>query len=436
MAGYEDTKQKIISTLMGRPVGTEIQPENHQDYALNMLDYIRSLELIATSTLIGVAESNTTPVQPNDSRVCYIAGVAQNQTVTFENFIAQNGNPISITTGDMEGVFVILLWNTQYWNAQMFSTNIISQSESATFYYRYNIRKTYASIALMNADVESPIGTDGKYIKVGDLVSVVNTVTPSENGIFSYEGNNWKYQGGFNFQLSQTTGNDPDIAMSQEAVSKEINWIKSGGLNDKSIELTKLSSTLISFIGSSGEVINQADDEDLENENENGLSVIRKKTIKFYSPENYSGYGKIILRKNMLNSVNVLSQSMINQSNTIYEIGYDFDLDGETINMPENCLLYFNGGSIKNGSINGNGTKIRAELYNIFGLNTNLLGSYNINGLYPEWFGAVGDGITDCTINFIKLSNQKLPIIIPNSTYVISDTVFNSIKYNFQRNYC
>ena len=57
MAGYEDTKQKIISTLMGRPVGTEIQPENHQDYALNMLDYIRSLELIATSTLIGVAES-------------------------------------------------------------------------------------------------------------------------------------------------------------------------------------------------------------------------------------------------------------------------------------------------------------------------------------------------------------------------------------------
>lgn len=227
MAGYEDTRQKIISTLMGRPVGTEIQPENHQDYALNMLDYIRSLELIATSTLIGVAESNTTPVQPNSSRVCYIAGVAQNQTVVFENFIDENGNPISVTTGDMEGFFIILLWNTQYWSAQTFSTNIISQSESATFYYRYNIRKTYASIALMNADVSSPIGTDGKYIKVGDIVTVVNSTTPSENGIYSYEGatDGWKYQSSFNFQLSQTTGSDPNVAMSQLAVSTELSYI-------------------------------------------------------------------------------------------------------------------------------------------------------------------------------------------------------------------
>ena len=186
-----------------------------------MLDYIRSLELIATSTLIGVAESNTTPVQPDSSRVCYIAGVAQNQTVTFENFIGQDGNPISVTTGDMEGIFVILMWNTQYWSAQTFSTNIISQTESATFYYRYNIRKTYESIALMNADVTSPIGTDGKYIKIGELVTVNNSTTPSENGFYSYEGseNGWQFQSSFNFQLSQTTGSDPNVAMSQKTAT-------------------------------------------------------------------------------------------------------------------------------------------------------------------------------------------------------------------------
>lgn len=229
MAGYEDTRQKIISTLMGRPNGTEIQPENHQDYALNMLDYIRSLELIATSTLIGVAESNSTPVQPNASRVCYIAGVAQNQTVTFENFIGENGNPISVTTGDMEGVFVILMWNTQYWSAQTFSTNIISQSESATFYYRYNIRKTYESIALMNADVASPIGTDGKYIKVGDIVTVVNSTTPSENGIYSYEGttDGWKYQSSFNFQLEQIRSQNTNTAPSSKLFDDKINELAS-----------------------------------------------------------------------------------------------------------------------------------------------------------------------------------------------------------------
>jgi hypothetical protein len=233
MAGYEDTKQKIISTLMGRPVGTEIQPENHQDYALNMLDYIRSLELIATSTLIGVAESNTTPVQPNSSRVCYIAGVAQNQTVVFENFIDENGNPISVTTGDMEGVFIILLWDTQYWSAQTFSTNIISQSESATFYYRYNIRKTYESVALMNADVASPIGTDDKYIKIGDIVTVVNSTTPSENGIYSYEGatDGWKYQSSFNFQLEQIRSQNTNTAPSSKLFDDKINEL-AGDINE------------------------------------------------------------------------------------------------------------------------------------------------------------------------------------------------------------
>lgn len=229
MAGYEDTRKKIISTLMGRPNGTEIQPENHQDYALNMLDYIRSLELIATSTLIGVAESNTTPVQPNSSRVCYIAGVAQNQTVVFENFINENGNPISVTTEDMEGIFVILMWNTQYWSAQTFSTNIISKSESATFYYRYNIRKTYESVALMNADVVSPIGTDGKYIKVGDIVTVVNSVTPSENGIYSYEGaaDGWKFQSSFNFQLEQIRSQNTNTAPSSKLLDDELVQVRS-----------------------------------------------------------------------------------------------------------------------------------------------------------------------------------------------------------------
>ena len=245
MAGYEDTRQKIISTLMGRPNGTEIQPENHQDYALNMLDYIRSLELIATSTLIGVAESNSTPVQPNASRVCYIAGVAQNQTVVFENFIDENGNPISVTTGDMEGVFIILLWNTQYWSAQTFSTNIISHSESATFYYRYNIRKTYASIALMNDDVASPIGTDGKYIKVGDIVTVVNSTTPSENGIYSYEGttDGWKFQSSFNFQVEQIRSQNENTSPSSKLFDDEFASVRSD------LSGTPVYNSTLTFIG-------------------------------------------------------------------------------------------------------------------------------------------------------------------------------------------
>ena len=39
MAGYDDTRMKILETLMQRPNGTEIQPDNHQDFALSLLEY-------------------------------------------------------------------------------------------------------------------------------------------------------------------------------------------------------------------------------------------------------------------------------------------------------------------------------------------------------------------------------------------------------------
>lgn len=195
MAGYDDTRAKIINTLMGRPVGSEIQPENHQDYALNMLDYIRSLELLANAPFIGVAQPTTQPVQPDDSRACYIAGVAQDRTVTFQNFRNYLGQPIQITTGQMEAYLVILVWNGQYWSAESVPTSIISEADQAYFYYNLTIRKTYASVAAMNADVNNPIGNDGKYLKYGEIVSVHNESNPDEDAIYSWEsGPRWQLQ--------------------------------------------------------------------------------------------------------------------------------------------------------------------------------------------------------------------------------------------------
>lgn len=226
MAGYNDTKAMIISTLMGRPAGTEIQPENQQAYELNMLDYIRSLELISSSPIIGVADETTTPVQPDDARVSYIAGIAQNRTMTFQNFIGQDGQPLSVTTSDMEAYLVILLWNAQYWTMQAIPTNIVSSAENANFYYNYNIRKTYASVAAMNADAANPIGIDGKPIKLGDMVSVVNTSNPEQNGFYSRIEGGWQFQSSYNFQLSQTTGTDVNIGMSQAAITNLFNQLE------------------------------------------------------------------------------------------------------------------------------------------------------------------------------------------------------------------
>ena len=195
MAGYDDTYNMIISTLMGRPNGTEIQPENHQAFALNMLEYIRSLELLANAPFIGVATPTTQPVQPDDSRACYIAGVAQDRTTIFQNFRDMNGDPISITNGEMEACLVIFVWNAQYWSAETVPTNIISSADQAYFFYNLTIRKTYDSVSDMNADVSAPVGNDGKYIKVGEIVSVHNEDDPTEDAIYSWEeGPRWQLQ--------------------------------------------------------------------------------------------------------------------------------------------------------------------------------------------------------------------------------------------------
>lgn len=187
MAGYDDTRMKILETLMQRPNGTEIQPDNHQDFALSLLEYIRSVELISGSTLIGIAYEDTIPVQSDDANEAYIAGIAQQRSLTFENFRDVNGQPITITTGEMEAKLVILTWNRQYWTAEEISANIISQADKAFFYYALTIRKTYSSKSSMEADKKSPIGNDGKSIKRGETVSVHNEDNTTENAIYSYE---------------------------------------------------------------------------------------------------------------------------------------------------------------------------------------------------------------------------------------------------------
>lgn len=61
--------------------------------------------------------------------------------------------------------------------------------------------------------------------------------------------------------------------------------------------------------------------------------------------------GYTILRRNVQDGVNILSQDMISKENTIYEVRYSFDLQGSIIRIPEGSILLFNGGEFKNGSI-------------------------------------------------------------------------------------
>lgn len=109
----------------------------------------------------------------------------------------------------------------------------------------------------------------------------------------------------------------------------------------------------------------------------------------------------------------------IGESNVIYRIVETVDLGGETLTIPENCTLEFAGGNISNGTIIGDNTKIEAGLNKIFET-IEISGTWNINEVYPEWFGAKNDGTTDSTTAFNKILKFNSKVVLSKGTYVVN----------------
>ena len=173
-----------------------------------------------------------------------------------------------------------------------------------------------------------------------------------------------------------------------------------------SVGLSALAQEVFDWINSQITAAVKLNPEDLQKNSSGQI----EEANRAYDTSTFSGLGYRILRKNIQSNKNILTQSMINMPNTIYEIRYDFDLNGSTINIPENCELKFVGGSLKNGTINGN-----------------IINDY----IKPEWFGAKGDGSTDDTKaiqTIINLNSKK--IVFPNNrTFLVSNLyISNSLK--------
>lgn len=190
-----------------------------------------------------------------------------------------------------------------------------------------NIRKTYLTYSSMIAD-ENPIDDEtGEPLRIGFLVHVNNDPEKERRAIYRYLGTGFEYVGKYE-TINNTYTNLPD-------------------------------------------------DEDLTSA---GLRI--KFADRQYIPELFSGLGRKILRKNISSNKNILLQSAVNQSNTIYEIRYDFDLNGATINLPVNCILDFQGGSFKNGILIGNSSSV-ISIYNPFD-SVELQGNWKDYGQYLQ----------------------------------------------------
>lgn len=86
-----------------------------------------------------------------------------------------------------------------------------------------------------------------------------------------------------------------------------------------------------------GDVTNAPDEEDITSD-ENDLLKLKDRNSLY-------GKGYVILRRDKTFAEQVV------HPNTIYEVRYDFDLDGASVTIPRNCMFKYMGGQIKNGTL-------------------------------------------------------------------------------------
>ncbi|MBO7171785.1 MAG: hypothetical protein J6V52_02375 [Bacteroidaceae bacterium] len=126
----------------------------------------------------------------------------------------------------------------------------------------------------------------------------------------------------------------------------------------------------------------------------------------------------------------------VTHENTIYEIRYDFDLGGQPKEIPAGCVLKFEGGSLKNGSINSNNTFIGASDDAYIFVDVNLYGLFLNDHVSVCWFGAKNSYYKDESGNNITLGRiDCLPAIaqamessfkkiyFPKGAWYVSDTI-------------
>lgn len=185
------------------------------------------------------------------------------------------------------------------------------------------------------------------------------------------------------------TSKVPEINNAKEEALNEIEQASQSGIssfNEQKVTPIMLSEETKQYINASGggTINNLPDGEDLQVKDLGDGQTVIQLADKAYAPLNFSGLGRKYLRKNVQNEKNILTQDMINEANTIYVIQYDYDLNGATINIPENCTLQFEGGSLSNGTLTGNNTLIQSGLYKIF-YGVKFVGAFS-NVFQIQWF--------------------------------------------------
>ena len=159
----------------------------------------------------------------------------------------------------------------------------------------------------------------------------------------------------------------------------------------------------------------------------NSIVTLTRKYSGNISPTTFEMYNTgvrvIVENSTTIDERNIITQEDINEKDTIYEIRYDFDLDGKTITIPKNCALYFTSGKFYNGSINMDNT-IVSTLYK------DILSEVNISGNYYNIQKHIEDTKSLLQVSINKLNDTVYPITLGFNVSSKVTTMNTSINYS------
>ena len=159
----------------------------------------------------------------------------------------------------------------------------------------------------------------------------------------------------------------------------------------------------------------------------NSIVTLTRKYSGSISPTTFEMYNTgvrvIVENSTTIDERNIITQEDINKTDTIYEIKYDFDLDGKTITIPKNCALYFTSCKFYNGSINMDNT-IVSTLYK------DILSEVNISGNYYNIQKHIEDTKSLLQVSINKLNDTVYPITLGFNVSPNVATMNTSINYS------
>lgn len=336
---------------------------------------------------------------------------------------------------------------------QVFQVRYLSETDTASF------KGSFASLAKLQEVY--PVAKDGNYAYVGN-----------PRHLYEWDSSSWQDRGLYITDVDQALDAASGKAIANQAVTAKLTVLAGTQtiqgaeiekINDEAVfsdanteELPQLEKTSSDYATSAlqdweghnihdfyatkaqlagikpvvvnGNVTNNADDEDLEAvvDPETSKGVMKLKDRPF-APGTFGGKGYKILRKNIVtekrSSNNILTQDMLSDSNTVYDIRYDFDLGGAEITVPKGCTLKFIGGSLSNGTLNGNDTLIEADSSSYIFKDNLKTGGYFSCECYADWFGAYRSGETQ-TID----ASLGIQLAI--------DSAFSNVCFDIGYHYC